>query len=158
MKNFLLLVFVGVTFLSIGQLNGKLKKMVGSWEYRSGSGIEVWKEENSGLYGYEYRISKTGDTVIVEEMVIRSINKNLTYSIKEHHHNTSSNKFHKSMSFIADKRKMRFYNIDENTPYFIQYSIGLLTKNKLKVKIKSGQNDKPVKLILLRIKDAPEQF
>ena len=160
MKSILLLAFVCVSLLSFGQVNGKLKKMIGEWEYRNGSGIEVWKQENAALHGYEYRMSKIGDTVKVEEMIIRSVNKNLIYSIEEHRHNSTSDStnLHKSMSFIADKRKMKFYNVDENTPYFIQYSFGFFNRNKLKVKIQSGQNDKPVKLVLLRIKDVPEQL
>ena len=85
MRIYILIAFVSTSLFSFSQLNGKLKKMVGEWEYRNGSGIEVWKQDKDQLHGYEYRISKIGDTIKVEEMIIRSVNNNLIYSIKIFH-------------------------------------------------------------------------
>lgn len=146
--------FISFTMISYGQMTHKMNKMVGEWEYKNGSGIELWKAEQGNLHGYEYRVSKIGDTVKVEEMIIHTVNNNMIYIIEAHFRNTHSDsiKHHDNMKFIADKRTMKFYNIDESAPYSIHYSFGFLNRKKIKVKIQSGYNDKPVKLILTRIR------
>jgi len=156
MKIYIFIAFIGVSFFSLSQLDSKMKKMIGEWEFRNGSGLEIWKQENDQLHGYEYRMSKFGDTVRVEEMTIHFVNKNLVYTIDDHRHSTTMEAIqcHEKMRFVGDRRDMKFYNIDEHTPYSIQYSFGFFNRDKMKIKIQSGQKDKPVKLILLRVKHA----
>ena len=142
-----------ISFNSYGQLPNKVKKIVGTWEYKKGSGFEVWKEKENQLIGNEYRVNKIGDTLNVEEMTIKLINNNLVYTIVEHENLIDSTVHHQQMIFLGGKRKMNFINMDANTPYSISYSFGFLRKNKLKIKIRYGQADKPVKLDLVRIKE-----
>ena len=154
MRVYIFIVFIGASFFSFSQLDSKLEKMVGEWEFRNGSGVEIWKQEDNQLHGYEYRLNKLGDTVRVEEMTLHFVGKNLIYSIDDHRHITALDvmKCREKMRFVGDKRSMKFYNIDEETPYSIQYSFGFFNRNKMKIKIQSGQNDKAVKLILSRVK------
>ena len=153
MKQLLLFIFLLSCVHSNGQISNKMKKLVGIWEYKKGSGFETWKVENDMVVGYEYRVNKIGDTLKVEEMHIKLVGKNLIYSIGEHHNLSDSTMHHESLNFLGGKRKMSFVNIDSNTPYSISYSFGLFSKNRLKIRIQYGQTDKPAKLNLIRIDD-----
>lgn len=151
MKQFLLIVFLLTCVQSNAQISSKMKKLVGTWEFKKGSGFETWEIENDKVIGYEYRVNKIGDTIKVEEMHIKQVGKNLVYSIDAHHNLSDSSVHHESLNFLGGKRKLTFVNMDSNTPYSISYSFGIFSKRRLKVKIHYGQNDKAAKLNLIRI-------
>lgn len=137
---------------AIGQFSGKTKKLIGTWEYKSGNGYEKWELDGEFLIGGAYRINKLGDTSRVENLQIRKVNKSMIYTIcsEEMIADTSVIITH---NFIGQKNKMKFANIESNLPVMISYSFGFLNRNKLKIKILYGIKDTPVELQLFRIKE-----
>lgn len=150
--NFIILIFSLFTLNSVAQFSGKTKKLIGTWEYKSGNGFESWHLEGEFLIGGDYRINKLGDTSKVEGLQIRKVNKTLVYTIcsEELIGDTSVVLTH---NFIGQKNKMKFSNIESNLPLMISYSFGFLNRNKLKIKIQYGMKDTPVELQLFRIKE-----
>jgi len=140
-----------VTLNSIGQFSGKTKKLIGTWEYKSGIGFEKWELEEEFLVGGAYRINKLGDTTKVEDLQIRKVNKTLVYTICSELliNDTSIVITH---NFIGQNKKMKFVNIESNLPAMISYSFGFLNRNKLKIKIQYSSKDTPVEIQLYRIK------
>ncbi len=135
---------------SYAQLPSKSKKLVGTWAYKEGSGFETWELNNEELVGSAYRINnKTKDTSKVEEMHVRRPNKKLLY-ITETYNIMSDSLITRKQNFVADGRKMKFFNLENQTPHSIEYKFGFFSKNKLKVKIHYGPYDKPITLILFR--------
>lgn len=152
MKNLVTFFFLfSFALLSNAQFNGKVKKLIGVWEYKSGNGFEKWELEGEFLTGGAYRINKLGDTTKVEDLQIRRINKTLIYSVclDEVIGDTTIAITH---NFIGNKNKMKFNNIDSNLPAIISYSFGFLNRKKLKIRIQYGIKDKPVELLLYRVK------
>jgi hypothetical protein len=147
-------ILVIFAFLSTGlmaQLPGAAKKLVGEWEYKEGSGFETWQLNGEELEGHAYRVSKLRDTSIVEDLTIKRVNKNLVHIMKIYsvvNDSTITNTYH----FLGNKRKLKFINIDSNTPYSIQYKFGFLNRNKLFIKIQYGPYEKPSKLVLKRVR------
>ncbi|HIP32772.1 MAG TPA: hypothetical protein EYG86_08430 [Crocinitomicaceae bacterium] len=153
-----MLKLIGITFVlfsltSFGQLSNKSLKLEGTWEFKKGSGFETWRIQGNKLVGFEYRINKTGDTLKVERMTIRQVGGNMIYSVGEHLNEEDSTLHHENINFKGTSKNMNFINMDDNTPYSIEYKFGFFSKNRLKVKIKYGQAEKPVKLSLIRVKE-----
>lgn len=150
--NLVILIFSFFTLNTVAQLSGKTRKLIGTWEYKSGNGFETWTAEGEFLIGSAYRINKLGDTSKVEDLQIRKVNKTLVYTIcsEELVGDTSVIITH---NFIGQKNKMKFSNIESNLPEMITYSFGFLNRNKLKIKILYGFKDTPVELHLYRIKE-----
>lgn len=141
-------------FLSLvvsAQLPKKVEKLEGEWKYKEGSGFEVWTLKNGRLNGYAYRMNKLGDTIMVEDIRLKMVNKTLVYSLETYNHVGDSITSLKN-DFVGSKRRMTFINIDSNTPYSISYSYGFLNRKKLKIKIKYGIKEDPVVLKLLKVK------
>ncbi len=63
---------------SFGQLSKKAMNLVGKWEYKEGSGYEVWQYVNEELKGEAFRLNKVSDTSKVEDLHIKSVNKTLS--------------------------------------------------------------------------------
>lgn len=144
--------FIFNSGLSFGQLPSKVQKLEGKWEFKEGSGYEVWEMNDQKLIGHAFRITKFGDTSKVEDIVINKVNNRLTYSL------TTYNVIRDSLvtmqrAFIGGKRKMEFINLTENAPYSIGYKFGFLNKSKLKVIVQNTISDEPFKFTLLRIKE-----
>ena len=153
MKLNIILFIVG--FISVNgyaQFSNKTQKLIGTWEYKSGIGFEEWHQENEFLIGGAYRVNKLGDTSKVEDLQIRKVNKSLVYTIcsEEVIGDTSVAMMH---NFVGYKNKMKFVNIESNLPLKIYYKFGFLNRNKLKIKIFNSVNEKPVELVLFRVKD-----
>ncbi|MFT5858780.1 MAG: hypothetical protein ACI865_000868 [Flavobacteriaceae bacterium] len=147
--------FVLLLFLSAlpayGQLPSKVKKMAGTWEYKQGSGFESWELQGNELIGHAFRVNvKTGDTSKVEDMTIRKPSKHLVYVIETINYVDDSLMI-RAQNFIADRKKMKFYNMTGQTPHAIEYSFGFFSKKKLKLKIYHGPFDKPLKLVLFKV-------
>ena len=141
-----------VAINAFGQFSGKTKKLVGTWEYKSGNGFEQWNLEGEFLIGGAYRINKLGDTTKVEDLQIRKVNKSLVYTIcsEEFIEDSSVVITH---NFVGTKNKMKFNNIESNLPAMISYSFGCFNRNKLKITILYGIKDTPVELVLNRVKE-----
>lgn len=146
---FLSVLFVGLGSTVFGQLPGSVEKLAGQWNYYMGNGFEEWKMEGDELKGRAYRVSKMQDTSLVEELTIKKVNKNLIHILKTYNivqDSTITTTYH----FVGGKRKLKFINIDSNTPYSIQYKFGFLNRRKLIIKIKYGPNDKATKFKLFK--------
>lgn len=146
------LVFFFAASMTYAQLPNKVKKMEGKWEYKLGSGFEVLEVVGDELVGVGYRINqKTNDTTRVENTNIELVNSNLIYTL------TTYNVIGDSVSisvqkFVAKGKKMTFRNITNFTPYAIEFSMGFLNRNKLKMSIYHGPDEDPVHLYLTREK------
>ena len=130
----IILIFSFFSLNTFAQFSGKTKKLIGTWEYKSGNGFESWHLEGEFLIGGAYRINKLGDTSKVEDLKIRKVNKTLVYTIcsEDLLGDTSIVLKH---NFVGQKNKMKFSNIESNLPAMISYSFGFLNRNKLKIKI-----------------------
>lgn len=151
-KGYIVILFVGVTNLLFAQLPSSVLKLAGEWKYKSSESYEVWSLDSDELSGYAYRMNKVGDTSIVEKITIKKVNKNLFYSL-ETYNTIGDSIIILERKFIGGKRKMKFLNIENNSPYKIVYSFGFLNRNRLKIRIQYNVLDNPIKLILNRVKD-----
>jgi hypothetical protein len=145
------LFFCCIIITARGQFSTKTKKIIGTWEYKSGNGFETWHVEGEYIIGEAYRINKLGDTTKVEDLQIRKVNKTLVYTIcsEELINDTSIVSMH---NFIGAKNKMVFTNVESNLPAKISYYFGCFSRNKLKIKIQYSIKDTPVELLLFRVK------
>lgn len=152
MRKVIVLFVALISFNGFAQLPSKVKKLAGEWSYKEGSGFEVWKQQDDLLHGYAYRINKVGDTSMVEDMQMKRINNSLVYTLETYNHIEDSVVI-VTNSFVGEKRKMSFINIQAETPYSIGYSFGFLSRNRLKIKIKYALGQDPVVLKLVRVKE-----
>jgi hypothetical protein len=147
LRDIISILFIALFVQVSGQINGKAKHLVGTWEYESGGGVEVWKLEGDQLIGYGYRTSKTGDTVKVEDLKISKVNKNLVYSLSTKQQTETGIKVN-NYKFVGNKNRLYFENIDDEIPASFKYSFGLFSRSKLKIVIRYSGRDKPLKLKL----------
>ena len=147
-----ILMLIAFSINTSAQFSRKTRKLIGTWEYKSGNGYEKWEIDGEFLIGGAYRINKLGDTSKVEDLQIRKVHKTLVYTIcsEEFIADTSVIITH---NFIGQKNKMKFANIESNLPAMISYSFGFLNRNKLKISILYGIKDTPVQLQLFRSKE-----
>ena len=61
------------------QLNDPVLKLEGTWRFKESPGFEKWKRSGNEMIGEAYRVNKMGDTSLVEEMRISSVNNRLIY-------------------------------------------------------------------------------
>ena len=151
------LILAGLTIFYIAisasaQLSSKTKKLVGTWEYKSGDGFEVWSLENDFLSGAAFRVNKVGDTSKVEDLQIRKVNKTLVYTINSKSFIEDSLVID-SRNFVGTKNKTEFFNIESNLPVMIKYKFGFLNRNKIKISIQYGIKDESVVFVLNRSKE-----
>lgn len=149
---FTLLICSIIAIPSLGQLSGKVLKLEGKWQYKEGSGFEIWNLHDGALHGKTYRVTRAGDTISVEEMSIKKVNKTLVHQLATFNF-TGDTTFVSNYHFIGERKKLRFVNIESNTPYLIEYKFGFLNRNKLYIRLQFGINDKQTELVLNRIKD-----
>lgn len=138
---------------SFGQLSKKALNIVGKWEYKEGSGFEVWKLDKEELKGEAFRLNKVGATSKVEDLHIKSVNKTLIHTITTYNFVIDSTTL-TTYRFVSASKKLEFVNIDANTPYSIQYKFGFFNKDKLMIRIKYGANSEKSELILFRVEDS----
>ncbi len=149
------LLFLFILFsssFSFGQLPKNVLGLVGEWNYKKGSGLEVWEKVGSELKGKEIRINKLGDSIVVERMTIRFVNNQLSYLVEVHDDEVDSLIYHEANHFVSRNKRMKFLNIDSNVPVSIEYKFGFINRNKVKIKIQFSRNDKAVKLLMYRSK------
>jgi hypothetical protein len=133
------------------QLPNRAKKLEGRWIFDNSTSYEEWMLNGEVLEGSSYRVTKLSDTTLTETLMIKRAAGRMVHSIISHKvsNDTVVNNEH---TFIGRKRRLIFENITDIAPYSIAYHFGFLNRNKLKIKIKYGMNEKPVKFILHRLK------
>ena len=137
-------------FTSFGQIKGKALHLVGTWKYSEGSGYETWILKGDQLIGSGYRSTKIGDSVKVEDLTISLVNKNLIYTLKTNQP-TSQGDSAVTRQFVGNKRSLYFENIVNEMPEYIQYKLGIFSKNQLRITIQFKSNQKLQKLKLQRV-------
>lgn len=148
--------FVGILAVLLSSLNavGQIKKadkFVGAWRYKYDIGVEHWRVASNELIGEAFRKTKFGDSTKVEEIHMRMAGKLLV------HDWTTYNMIGDSLAvntttFVSSSKKLKFHNVEVVTPYVISYHFGFLNRNKLKIKIQYGINEKETIFVLERIK------
>jgi hypothetical protein len=147
----LFILFLTSSIIGWGQIPSKAKKLAGTWEYKEGSGLETWELVADKLVGSGYRVNrKTLDTTIVEEMLIHKPGKHLLYFTETYGVVVGGARISREQNFVADRRKMKFFNVGNHPPYAVEYKFGFFSKKKLKVLVYHGPHDKPLKLILYK--------
>ncbi len=149
----LTILFIAVAGLAFGQLPNKVKALEGAWEYKNGSGFEIWRINGDILEGESYRYTRLRDSIHGEDMTIKTVNNVLVHSIQQYSIDADSSDIAtKKMIFIGGKRKMKFINSEARVPYSITYRFGFLNRKKLKVFIQHGSESKKTKIVLEKVK------
>lgn len=147
MKLLHIILIAFLPIFSFAQLKGPALKLEGTWNYKESPGFEVWEHVGEEMIGKAYRVSKMGDTSLVEEMSIRSVNKRLTYHSTTFNH-TGDSIIRVKNTFIGKRRKLKFTNIAREIPFAIHYSYGFLNRSKLKIQIYFNEGEKAKKILL----------
>jgi len=121
-------------FLGFSQISGKAKHLVGRWNYKEGSGYEVWNRNGDKLDGAGYRILKFGDSVKVEKLSLSFINGSYTYIYKPNGQSQQTKEIH----FISNGRKLQFVSTNSDIPIQMHYRLGLF-RNKMKLYVTVGE-------------------
>lgn len=148
---YLSILFLFLSQVVFSQLKGQSLKLEGTWKYDGGSGYEVWEKKNENeLVGSGYRLTKFGDTLKVEELRLTLVNSNLVYSLTTHQQTASGVEVHK-YSFISNKRKLEFLNIENSAPSSVTYRFGFFSKRKLRIIIGFDGKEEPSILKLTKV-------
>ena len=123
--------------------------MEGTWSYKESPGFEVWEKKGDEMLGRAFRVNKMGDTSLVEEMLIGSVNNRLIYQSTTFNH-TSDSTIRVQNTFVGLRRKMKFTNIAREIPFAIHYGFGFLNRNKLKIQIYFNEGEKAKKIVLTK--------
>lgn len=142
--------FLFTSMSALSQIK-KADKFVGSWRYKYDIGVEHWRISSNELIGEAFRKTKFGDSTKVEEVHMRTTGKLLVHDWTTYNMIGDSLAINTS-TFVSSSRKLKFHNVDGVTPYMISYSFGFLNRNKLKIKIQYGINEKETVFVLERIK------
>jgi len=134
MYKLVFLSFLILPFLGSSQIKGKAKHLVGRWNYKEGSGFEVWNRNGDKLDGSGYRILKFGDSVKVETLSLVFVNGRYSYT---YHYTDDAIKM-KDVNFISNGRKLQFVSTNSETPIQMHYRFNL-TKNKIKLYVTVGE-------------------
>ncbi len=134
------------------QLPSKVMRLEGIWEFKQGSGYESWELQGEDMVGHAFQVnSKTGDTSKMEDIRIRLINGRLVYMMNTY--SVLEDSLVKTVHhFIGERRKMNFVNMNTHIPVKIRYRFGFFNRKKLNIMIYYGTNDKPVILILNKMR------
>lgn len=149
MKYFSFILIVLFPMLSFAQLKGPVLKMEGKWSYKESPGFEVWEQIGDEMIGKAYRVNKMGDTSLVEEMSIRSVNNRLTYNSVTFNH-TGDSVIRVKNTFIGKRRKMKFTNIARDIPFAIHYGFRFLNRKRMKIQIYFNEGEKAKQILLTR--------
>jgi hypothetical protein len=148
--NQVLVIFFFLAVHSFGQLKGNARHLAGTWRYDGGSGYEVWEEKQGELIGYGYRTTKFNDTLRVEELRIALVNNRLVYSLITRQHKEGGIVINDYKFISSGKRKLRFVNIENESPREVAYRLGIFNKRKLRIEITYDGKPKPVVLRLYK--------
>ena len=134
MVKLIILCIIALPFFSISQIRGKARHLVGKWNYKEGSGFEVWSRNGDKLDGSGFRILKFGDSDRVESLNISFINGRYIYT----YFPLDEKKQSKEINFISKGRKLQFLSTNLETPIKMHYRFNL-RKNKLKLYVTIGE-------------------
>ena len=126
--------FLIIPFLGFSQISGKAKHLVGRWNYKEGSGFEVWNRNGDKLDGAGYRILKFGDSVKVEMLGLSFVNGRYIYIYKPNGQSQQAKEIH----FISNGRKLQFVSTNSDVPIQMHYRLNLF-KNKMKLYVTVGE-------------------
>lgn len=128
------------------QINKRMKRFIGTWEYREIRGFEVWSANGNELTGKAYRIKNEKDTVLIENMRITLENKKLVLYAQVIGQNEG-----KEIRFQeSDKTKYLFVNNTHDFPKSIYYQFKFLRRKKVDVRLNHPHKDthtKPLTLV-----------
>lgn len=148
---YLIALFLFTSGITLAKLPSNVKKLVGTWEYKEGSGFESWRLEGDVLVGEAFRINKLNDTIVAEQFKINKVDKNLVLHLDAYQIVNDSLEI-RERKFLGGKRKLKFTNIESESPISLHYKFGIFSKNKLKIFITILEGSKPQKLTLFRQK------
>lgn len=148
MRSILFLLFF-LPIVANAQLKGAVLKLEGTWTFKESPGFEKWVKEGEEMVGRAYRVNKMGDTSLVEEMHISSVNNRLVYQSITFNR-TADTVMRVTHNFVGKRRKMMFSNIARDLPYAIKYSFGFFNKRKLNIQIHFHEAEKAKKMVLRR--------
>jgi hypothetical protein len=128
------------------QINKRMKRFIGTWEYQEIRGFEVWTAHGAELAGKAYRIKNEKDTVLIENMRITQENKKLVLYAQVIGQNEG-----KEIRFQeSDKTKYLFVNNTHDFPKSIYYQFKFLRRKKVDVRLNHPHKDthtKPLTLV-----------
>lgn len=146
MRSTLFLFFL-IPFVAGAQLKGAVLKLEGTWSFKESPGFEKWEKVGEEMVGRAYRVNKMGDTSLVEEMHISSVNNRLIYQSITFNRTTDT-VMRVTHNFVGKRRKMMFTNIARDLPYAIKYSFGFFNRRKLNIQIHFHEGEKAKKMVL----------
>jgi hypothetical protein len=149
MRSIFIILFI-IPFFSSAQLKGPLLKLEGTWTFKESPGFESWERNGDEMIGRAYRVGKMGDTSLVEEMHITSVNKRLVYQSITYNR-TSDTVVRVIHNFVGKRRKMMFTNIALDLPHAIKYSFGFFNRRKLNIQIHFHEGEKAKRLVLRKL-------
>jgi len=127
------------------QINKRMKRFIGTWEYENIRGFEVWKENGNELAGLGYRIKNEKDTVLIEKIRITLENKKLVlYATVIGQNEGKEIRFPES-----DKTKYKFVNNTHDFPKSIFYQFKFLRRKKVQVLLNHPHKDTHTKPIVM---------
>jgi hypothetical protein len=131
------------------QINRRMKRFIGTWEYKEIRGFEVWRENGKELAGEAYRIKNEKDTVLIEKMRITMENKKLVLYAQVVGQNDG-----KEIRFPeSDKTRFLFVNNTHDFPKSIYYHFKFFRRKKVDVRLNHPHKDthtKPLTLVRKR--------
>lgn len=128
------------------QMNKRMKRFIGVWEYQEIRGFEVWGCNGTELIGKAYRVKNEQDTVLIENMRIILENKKLVLYAQVIGQNDG-----KEVRFVeSDRTKCLFVNNTHDFPKSIYYQFKFLRRNRIDVRLNHPHKDthtKPLTLV-----------
>ncbi len=128
------------------QINKRMKRFIGTWEYQEIRGFEVWSANGNELSGQAYRIKNDRDTVLIENMRVTLENKKLVLYARVIGQNEG-----KEIRFEeSNKTKYLFVNNTHDFPKSIYYQFKFLRRKKVDVRLNHPHKDthtKPLTLV-----------
>lgn len=144
--SFLLLLVISTQ--ANAQINKRMKRFIGTWEYENIRGFEVWTENGNELAGLGYRIKNEKDTVLIEKMRITLENKKLVlYATVIGQNDGKEIRFPES-----DKTKYKFVNDTHDFPKSIYYQFKWLKRKRVQVLLNHPHKDTHTKPLVMNRK------
>lgn len=135
---------------SQAQINKRMKRFLGTWEYESIKGFEVWRANGNELSGSGYRIKNGVDTVLIETMRVTSEGKKLVYYARV----TNQNDGQEIRFEESKKLRYKFVNETHDFPKSIYYQFKMFKRKKVRILLNhphKNTHSKPI--IMVRKKD-----
>jgi len=146
MKSVLLILFVLLAYASdaqVRQLDAQ-NWLTGTWKQKNGN-CETWRfnADRTQLLGTGFKISRNGDTTVLEQMTITEKEGQL-YFVADVAHNASAVWF----KIVETKpRYFRAENPEHDFPQYVQYAL----KNETELQAEVGAKSKKIKFSFQKI-------